>query len=331
MQLLRSVPFRRDTPARHRPRQPATPCSKRCFGVVGASHQPPAQRSNTAGRRFRARSGEHAQPTGPTPKRCANHRGQSWAAPCRWQQASQLRASCGQEVQQPEGRSPLDCHMAGRAPTKRMRGDSHAESPAPRCRAVPARTHLRSRLTPCPPPTGPPAHPAFRSLSTVFLFFLRESRTRHLLSQRVWSLSKDRERRMNGSSRDGDGGDQELLEVVPVRIPSTPPHWARACVGGAAGGAGSARTLRRPAPARKARLRSGRLASAGRREEINVSGLSSSSSSRARLSHGQPRPPDGRRSPSLPQSCCVLGWATCGVGLLQPAARSSCWSCVGRM
>ena len=124
---------------------------------VHASHQPPAQRSNTAGRRFRARSGEHAQPTGPTPKHCANHRGQSWAAPCRWQQASQLRASCGQEVQQPEGRSPLDTHMAGRAPTKRMRGDSHAESPAPRCRAVPARTHLRSRLTPCPPPTGPPA------------------------------------------------------------------------------------------------------------------------------------------------------------------------------
>jgi len=28
-------------------------------------------------------------------------------------------------------------------------------------------------------------------------------------------MGKDSERRMNGGSRDGDGGDQELLEVVP--------------------------------------------------------------------------------------------------------------------
>ena len=43
--------------------------------------------------------------------------------------------------------------------------------------------------------------------------------------------------------------------------------------------------------------------------------------------------PDGRRSPSLPQSCCA-GLGDCSdlrVGLLQPAPRSSCWSCVGRM
>ena len=100
---------------------------------------------------------------------------------------SQLRASCGQEVQQPEGRSPLDCHMAGRAPTKRMRGDSHAESPAPRCRAVPARTHLRSRLTPCPPPTGPPARPAFSIKARFFFFRGRRSRSRGRLLHSVWS------------------------------------------------------------------------------------------------------------------------------------------------
>ena len=167
--------------------------------------------------------------------------------------------------------------------------------------------------------------PCLVDQSTI-LFFAGRGR---LLRSCVEHLWKDSERRMNGGSRDGDGGDQELLEVVPVRIPSTPPHSARACVGGAAGGAGSARTLRRPAPARKARLRSGRLASPGRREEINVSGLSSSSSSRARLSHGQPRPTAAGRPACL--SRAVLGWATCGVGLLQPAARSSCWSCVGRM
>ena len=229
---------------------------------------------------------------------------------------SQLRASCGQEVQQPEGRSPLDCHMAGRAPTKRMRGDSHAESPAPRCRAVPARTHLRSRLTPCPPPTGPPARLAL-SIKAQFCF----SRGGEAGGEGVFSRScvehlwKDSERRMNGGSRDGDGGDQELLEVVPVRIPSTPPHSARACVGGAAGGAGSARTLRRPAPARKARLRSGRLASPGRREEINVSGLSSSSSSRARLSHGQPRPTAAGRPACL---SCAVCWAG------RPAVSACC-------
>ena len=157
----------RDTPERHRPRQPATPCSKRCFGVVGAAINRPLSEATQPGADSTLGAGSTRSHWSDTnAARTVGNDG----APCRWQQRPSCGA-CGQEVQQPEGRSPLDTHMAGRAPTKRMRGDSHAESPAPRCRAVPARTHLRSRLTPCPPPTGPPARPAF---SIKARFFSRE-------------------------------------------------------------------------------------------------------------------------------------------------------------
>ena len=90
---------------------------------------------------------------------------------CHRQQASQLRASCGREVQQPEGRSPLDCHMAGRAPTKRVRGESHAEYQAPRCRAVPARTHLRSSHAMS---SSRIARAAFSKITKHDIFFSRE-------------------------------------------------------------------------------------------------------------------------------------------------------------
>ena len=218
--------------------------------------------------------------------------------------------------------------MAGRAPTKRMRGDSHAESPAPRCRAVPARTHLRSRLTPCPPPTGPPAA-RFCSQTLAWFFFF--SRRREAPSPLVWSTSlegqrEEDERRQQRRGRRGPGAFGSGAGAYSEHATAL-----GSCLRGRGGGRSGKRTdvaqacpgQKGPAPEWAAGL--GGSPRGDKCVRIIVFFIQSGTA--------QPwsATPDGRRSPSLPQSCCVLGWATCGVGLLQPAPRSSCWSCVGRM
>ena len=209
--------------------------------------------------------------------------------------------------------------MAGRAPTKRMRGDSHAESPAPRCRAVPARTHLRSRLTPCPPPTGPPAA-RFCSQTLAWFFFF--SRRREAPSPLVWSTSlegqrEEDERRQQRRGRRGPGAFGSGAGAYSEHATAL-----GSCLRGRGGGRSGKRTdvaqactgQKGPAPEWAAGL--GGSPRGDKCVRIIVFFIQSGTA--------QPwsATPDGRRSPSLPQSCCA-GLGDCSDLRCRPAAARS--------